>query len=294
MIQEALDRIESDAPNRLAARRALCALALARNGLTERELMVALRLPLAYWAPLRNALASYLVTPHVSAVGSGQLTSDDDAQPLSFFCTALRFAVCERFEAAVAADEAPVLATAGRLGGRGAAVRSSRSAFASTSSVSMFDSGSGGMGESEDAVKPAALHSELADYFLAQYKKGRRVARAVRELPYHLCEGERASEAAELLCDLAFIEAKCAAGAAGDLLDDFGRTHAALAARPVKLLGGNTALGRSASSHSSKRSPIDDVPLTDRMKVYIHYCSFFFFFLISNKQKFCLLYKTEL
>jgi telomerase protein component 1 len=218
LIQESLARLESASSNPRLAREALCALALARNGLVEAELCAALRMPLAVWAPLRNALASYLASADLSASSRGS-----SAHPLAYFCAELRNAVLERYKAPLPADEQPVLAAGSKK--RGVAASSSSSL------------GGDDAGAAADAVVPAAVHGKLADEFYARYRAGsgsgseRRVealARAVRELPYHLCEAGRAEEAAALLSDLEFIESKCDSGAAADLLDDFGRTYRAL------------------------------------------------------------------
>jgi telomerase protein component 1 len=252
LIHEALARLEGASSQPLLAKQALCALGVARDGLTESELCSALHMPLAVWAPLRNALASYLVAAHVGARSS--------PTPLAYFCTELRNAVLERYNAPLREEEQPVLA-AGAAKKRGSALSS-----AARSASSFDDDGAGSNGA--DTVVPAEIHSKLADEFAARYRRTgteRRadvLARAVRELPFHLCEAGRGAEAAELLSDLAFVETKCDCGAAADLLDDYGRAYRALSGdrrdkRALELAAGMQAMSQWARTnlHLLQREP---------------------------------------
>ena len=78
--------------------------------------------------------------------------------------------------------------------------------------------------ETADAIP---YHRELAEYFLNKADPARDKGwqggclRGLRELPFHQTKGEMWRELEATLCDLRFMEVKCAAGLMLSLMDDY-------------------------------------------------------------------------
>ena len=218
-----------------SARRALSALALARDGLSERELTLALRMPPSHWAPVRNAVLPYLV---------GNV--DDSDAALRFFHPSMRAAVCARYRLPLVEAFVESSSSSSESGG----MRGGQRYGAPTLGY--------GDASGDTAIDVAALHLSIARMFADRLRHGARLSastqRAVRELPYHLLGAGRVELVCQLLGDVTFVSRKCSAGAAADLLDDYTRTRAALRKRGL----GGSSTSRSTLMRRSKPSAADD------------------------------------
>lgn len=82
---------------------------------------------------------------------------------------------------------------------------------------------------------PAADHADIARYLAARWRTGDR--HAISELPHHQVRSKKWDTLQSTLCRLDFIEAKCAAGLARDLIDDYCGAQAAQGGDVAKALG---------------------------------------------------------